>query len=147
LSYWVIWVIFAGRRTLSHPSPEQIMPAKTNGNTARGGITRKEAVRQALGALAKDASRADIQKFIKDKYGFEMTLDHISSCKSEIQKEKGAKKATVAGQSSATKQTSTKAASAARGGSISLRDIETVKDLVERVGADSLKKLIDVMAR
>jgi hypothetical protein len=38
-------------------------------------------------------------------------------------------------------------ASAARGGSISLRDIETVKDLVERVGADSLKKLIDVVAR
>jgi len=28
-----------------------------------------------------------------------------------------------------------------------LRDIETVKNLVERVGADSLKKLIDVMAR
>jgi len=28
-----------------------------------------------------------------------------------------------------------------------LKDIETVKDLVERVGAASLKKLIDVMAR
>jgi hypothetical protein len=30
---------------------------------------------------------------------------------------------------------------------IRLKDIETVKDLVERVGANSLKKLIDVMAR
>jgi hypothetical protein len=123
------------------------MPAKTNGSTARGGITRKEAVRQALGALAKDATRADIQKFIKDNYGFEITLDHISSCKSEIQKEKGSKKPAVARQPPVTKEVPTKAASAARGGSISLRDIETVKDLVERVGADSLKKLIDVMAR
>ena len=123
------------------------MPAKTNGSTARGGITRKEAVRQALGALAKDATRADIQKFIKDNYGFEITLDHISSCKSEIQKEKGSKKPAVARQPPVTKEVPTKAASAARGGSISLRDIETVKDLVERVGAVDLKKLIDVMAR
>jgi hypothetical protein len=123
------------------------MPAKTNESTAKGGITRKEAVRQALAALAKDATRADLQKFMKDHYGFEMTLDHISSCKSEIQKEKGHKKPAVVKQPPATKEVPTKAASAARGGSISLRDIETVKDLVERVGADSLKKLIDVMAR
>lgn len=123
------------------------MPAKTNESTAKGSITRKEAVRQALAALSKDATRADLQKFIKDKYGFEMTLDHISNCKGEIQKEKGHKKPAVASRVTARKQTPTKAASAARGDSISLRDIETVKDLVERVGADSLKKLIDVMAR
>jgi hypothetical protein len=123
------------------------MPAKTNGNTAKGGITRKEAVRQALAALPKDATRADIQKIIKDKYGFEMTLDHISSCKSELQKEKAHKKSAVASQLPATKEAPPKTTSAARGGAISLRDIETVKDLVERVGAVDLKKLIDVMAR
>jgi hypothetical protein len=123
------------------------MPAKTNGNTAKGGITRKEAVRQALAALSKDATRADIQKFIKDKYGFEMTLDHISNCKGEILKEKGHTKPAVASQPPATKGTPPKAASAGRGGAISLRDIETVKDLVEGVGAVDLKKLIDVMAR
>ncbi len=39
------------------------MTAKTNGNTAKGSITRKEAVRKALAALSKDASRADIQKW------------------------------------------------------------------------------------
>jgi hypothetical protein len=45
------------------------------------------------------------------------------------------------------KETPPKEASAARSGAISLRDIETVKDLVERVGAVNLKKLIDVLAR
>lgn len=53
----------------------------------------------------------------------------------------------MSSQPPATKEAPTKTALAARGGGISLRDIETVKDLVERVGADSLKKLIDVMAR
>ncbi len=123
------------------------MPAKSNGSTAKGGITRKEAVRQALARLSKDATRADIQKFIKDNYGFEMTLDHISNCKGEIQKEKGPKKPAVARQATATKEAPTQTASAARGGAISLRDIETVKDRVERIGAVDLKKLIDVMAR
>jgi hypothetical protein len=51
------------------------------------------------------------------------------------------------GQPVAAKKTPTKVAPAPQGGGISLRDIETVKDLVERVGADCLKKLIDVMAR
>jgi hypothetical protein len=36
---------------------------------------------------------------------------------------------------------------APRAGSISLDDIQAVKGLVGRVGADSLKKLVDVLAR
>jgi hypothetical protein len=105
------------------------------------GVTRKEAVRQALGTLGKDASRSDIQKFIKDKYSFEMNLDHISTCKGEIQKEQGHKK-TVA-----QKAEPKPLASAPPDSGISLKDIEAVKDLVERVGVASLKQLIDVMAR
>jgi hypothetical protein len=126
------------------------MAAKTNGTApekATGDITRKEAVRQALNTLSKDASRSDIQKFIKDKHGFEITLDHISSCKSEIQKEKGHPKPAVARPPTAQKQEPKKPASAPQDGGISLADIETVKDLVERVGAISLRKLIDVMVR
>jgi len=37
-----------------------------------------------LGKLGKDASRPGIQKFVKDTYGFHMTLDHISNCKDEL---------------------------------------------------------------
>ncbi len=102
--------------------------------------------RSRAGGWAPFARRLP-QKFIKDKYGFEMTLDHISNRKGEIQKEKGPKKPAVARQATATKEAPMQTASAARGGAISLRDIETVKDLVERVGAVDLKKLIDVMAR
>jgi hypothetical protein len=123
------------------------MAEKANGQAPKGGITRKEAVRQALGTLGKDATRSDIQKFIKDKYGFQMTLDHISNCKGEIRKEKGHKKPAVAKPPTVQKEKPKQPASVRQGSGISLTDIETVKDLVERVGAHSLKKLIDVMAR
>jgi hypothetical protein len=123
---------------------------------ANGGITKIDAVQQALSKLGKAASRPEIQKFVKDSYGLQMTLDHISNCKGELRKRKGpAKKAVaqqpakpaVSQQPAAQKQEPKKPASGSKGHAIGLDDIETVKDLVERVGAGSLRKLIDVMAR
>jgi hypothetical protein len=117
---------------------------------AAGGFTRMDAVRQALATLGKDATRADIQKFVKDQHGFAMTLDHISTCKGEIRKEKGRSKSALTKQPPATKVVSTQpapSAAARQAPGISLEDIETVKDLVDRVGATSLTKLISVMAR
>ena len=123
------------------------MADKTNATGPKGGITKMEAVRQALGKLGKDASRPDIQKFVKDTYGLQMTLDHISNCKGELRKKKGPAKTAVAQQSAAAKSEPKKPASGPKAHGISLEDIDTVKDLVERVGAGSLRKLIDVMSR
>jgi hypothetical protein len=50
-------------------------------------------------------------------------------------------------QPAAQKHEPKKPASGPKGHAIGLQDIDTVKDLVERVGAGSLRKLIDVMAR
>jgi hypothetical protein len=76
-----------------------------------------------------------------------MTLDHISNCKGELRKKKGPAKTAVAQRSAAAKSEPKKPASGPKADGISLTDIDTVKDLVERVGAGSLRKLIDVMAR
>ena len=126
------------------------MPAKTNGNTARGGITRKEAVRQALGALAKDASRADIQKFIKDKYGFEMTLDHISNYKSDIRRKsgKGKKRGRKPGPKPAAAGAAPKAAANSRRRShLSIQEADTLRRLLRDVEPGALKGMIDVLSR
>jgi hypothetical protein len=126
------------------------MANKTNGATpkkANGSITKIEAVKQALGKLGEAASRPNIQKFVKDHYGLQMTLDHISNCKGELRKRKGPAKTAVSQQPAAQKQEPKKPASGPKADGISLEDIDTVKDLVERVGAGSLRKLIDVMAR
>jgi hypothetical protein len=122
----------------------------TAATKAPNNITRKDAVRQALTTLGKDATRAQIQKFIKDQHGFAMTLDHISNCKGEIRKEKGRSKSAVTKRPSAAKAVSSPQAPSAparHAPGISLVDIETVKDLVDRIGAASLTKLIGVMAR
>ena len=121
------------------------MSEKGNGSAAKGGITKKEGVRQALAALGMDVARVEIQKFVKDHFGLEVNPDHISSCKSEILKAKGKKKPAAAKQHVIEKEHSPKSASAAH--SVSLDDIESVKHLVERVGADSLKKLIVMLAK
>jgi hypothetical protein len=118
------------------------MVDKTN-----GGITKIEAVGQAMAKLGKNASRPDIQKFLKDNYGLQITLDHISNCKGELRKRKGPAKKAVSPQPAAQKPEPKKPASGPKGHAIGLEDIATVKDLVERVGAGSLKQLIDVMAR
>jgi hypothetical protein len=124
------------------------MAEKNNGTApkkANGGITKIEAVRQALGKLGKDASRPDIQKFVKDNYGHQMTLDHISNCRGELRKRKGSSKTAVSQQPAAQKQEPKKPATGPKANSISLTDIETVKDLVERVGAGSLKGCLQMV--
>jgi hypothetical protein len=120
------------------------MAEKSNGNAAKGGVSKKEAVRQALSALGMEAPRLDLHKFIKEHYNLDMTLNHISSCKGEIQQEKKPKKAAMAAKPPAAKQEQPKPSDA---NSIRFEDIESVKNLVERVGADSLRKLIAMLAK
>jgi hypothetical protein len=121
---------------------------------APGTLTKKGAVRLAMQALGKDAKPTQIQEHIKQRYHLDMDLNHISTCKGEILRESGQPKPTPrkaapthrpAGKPAASPMTGAKHGDGVKG--INLRDIETIKDLVERVGAPSLRRLIDVMAR
>src|SRR5262249_47348832 len=76
-----------------HPGESPM--AKKTGTTAQaatGGITKQEAVRRALSALGKAASAKDIQKYVKETFGFEVTIEHIYNAKSNA-RERGKKKA------------------------------------------------------
>jgi hypothetical protein len=53
------------------------------------GLTKMEIVRRTISHLGRDAKLLQIQSDIKAKYGVEMTVKHISACKSEIQREVG----------------------------------------------------------
>jgi hypothetical protein len=130
---------------------------------ASGGITKKDAVEKGLGALGNAATPTQLQKHIRERYAIDMDLKHISTAKAKLLKAAGqnqpavhkpavvkppAKLPTVLKPSSRQKATGKAATSQGQGApGISLSDIDTVKDLVERVGAVRLKKLIDVMAR
>ncbi len=109
------------------------------------GITKKEAVRQSLEVLGWDTPRSDIAKHIKEHFGHDMDLDHISSCKGDIRREaKQKKKKAATTKSPAEKSETTKPLKSA---GISFDDIESVKSLVERVGADGLKRLIGMLSK
>ncbi len=116
------------------------MADKANGSTPQGGMTRIEAVRQALVTLGKDATRNDLQNFIKDNYGFQMTLGHISNCKGEIRKANSHRKPALAKPPTIQKEESKQAVPVRQGSDISLADIERVKDLVywQRLTAQGL---------
>jgi hypothetical protein len=110
---------------------------------AKKNMTKAEAVRRAVAELGRDAERTELQGHIKTKYGIEMSLNHIS-----VEKRKALKKPAAAkrpAQVSAARTAEPKPA--ANRHAVSLNDIAATKSLVERVGADSLKELIDVLAR
>jgi hypothetical protein len=125
-------------------------------------ITKMDAVRQALSALGKKVLLLQVRDYVKQHFGVEMTGDQVSVCKGKIlhQRLRAAKATAKAATKSAapkravakpSTQTSvakntTPTRPAPQGNGISLDDIETVKALVERVGAGSLRKLIDLMA-
>ena len=121
-------------------------------------MTKKEAVVRSLGDLGKAATPTQLQAHIKNRYGFVMTLKHLSTAKAKILREGVSSKPAAAkplaqqpaGQKTIVRKEESKKAAMSQGSGmrgINLKDIETVKDLVERIGASNLRKLIDVMAR
>jgi hypothetical protein len=135
-------------------------------------LPKIEAVRRAMTALGKEASRADIQGYVRQKFGIKIGLDHISNCKGDLAK-RAAKTTTPVGRGSAAAKPAagpaasgktsapesraaqptpvTPARAVAGNGSsrasILLEDVLTAKILIDRVGAGPLKILIDGLAK
>jgi hypothetical protein len=126
------------------------MAEKTGTQRASGsnGITKMEAVRRALKAMGRDAKPAAMQPFIKREFGVEMSTDHISTYKGSILKAAGKTKKAAMKQPTAAAAVTPKAeVKPVAVGGVSLHDLQVVKDLVGRVGANALRALIDLFAR
>jgi hypothetical protein len=140
------------------------MADKTNSTSAEptsqaAAPTKVEAVGRAMAALGEDASRSDIQSYVKQHFGYEMSIDHISNCKSQVQKKAGGSKGKKKSRRKAKKAPVAKAAAkttpapkaAAYGGSskhgLTLKDVEITRDLLGRVGAAQLRSLIQLMTK
>jgi heme-binding NEAT domain protein len=121
------------------------------------GTTKKEAVEQGLAELGSTAMPTQLRNYIQEHYHIDMDLNQISAAKSKILKaaasssppvpKPAAPKPSTKPQPAGSKPVAGKAEIEKGTQEISLRDIEAVKNLVERVGTTSLKMLIDVMAR
>jgi hypothetical protein len=133
--------------------------AKTKKKTRAGGITKIEAVWRALGDLGSEAKAAQIQQYIKDKFGIDMSVDHITTNKGKIRRGEAGPRTAVAtpaaAPATADQKTEPKKATlkppAIKGGDgqangIPLNDILYVKQLVGRFGPHQMHTLIDAFA-
>jgi hypothetical protein len=101
-------------------------------------ITKMDAVRQALNELGRNAMPRDIQKHIREKHGVHMEPAMISNYKSSL---KGGNKSALLRRSAARPR------AAVSGGGFSMRDIEAVKQVMDKIGADKVQQLAQVLGK
>ena len=104
---------------------------------SNGGPNKTQMVVQALQELGAEAPPKEIQSHVLDKHGVELSTTMISSYKSNILKKQG-------GGGGGGRRGG---GAAGAGGSVGLRDLATLRDLIDRVGAAELQQLIKVLAR
>ncbi len=95
-----------------------------------GKVTQKSMVHAALSEKGWKVRAVELQTFIKEKYNVELAINIISNYKSVIKKEggKGAKRGPK------TKHQ----------GGVQFKDLEAVQGMVSRLGADQVKKLVEM---
>ncbi len=102
----------------------------------------------ALKEKGWDAKPVDLKPFIKERYGLDMTAEHITTCKSKARNKAPAKKpAPKVAAKPAPEPAKATASRAVNGRSgFSLEDIQAVRGLIGRIGAEPLRQLIDVLS-
>src|SRR5436190_20377771 len=65
---------------------EQPRKKKKRKGRKSGKVNKMEAVRRALAELGPDAKPKQIQTYVKDEFKVDMTTDHISTYKRDIQR-------------------------------------------------------------
>jgi hypothetical protein len=115
------------------------IPNKQPATMAVGtGITKIEAVRRALAELGPDAMPLKIKGYLKRNFRIDMEPQNISNYKSTL---KAAEKSAPILQPEAKPATTTAA------GGFSLEDIEAVKEVADRIGAEKVRQLAEVLSK
>ncbi len=114
--------------------PRSIPKNRANGAT----ITKMEGVRRALAELGKEAAPKQIQDFLKSKFGINMEPSMISNYKSSLKS---------AGKTAISRKPGKPAATPSATGGITLEDVRAVKDVVDKIGADKVRQLADVLGK
>jgi hypothetical protein len=144
------------------PTPASAEANGAAGQAPQGKVNQMAAMRRALAELGNDAAVPRLQAFLKDNLGTEMSAKRIASYRGKILRKAAKKPAAPTSEANkevmatrspaeqnrvaATPAPAPTAAVHGTGG-IGLDDILTAKALVERVGAEQLRSLIEVLAR
>ncbi|MBN9522051.1 hypothetical protein J0H58_26635 [bacterium] len=109
---------------------------------ATGGAehTQADMVRAALSELGPRAKPQAIHDFIKEKFGREVTKGIISNYKSTMKK-----KGLIPGRRGPGRPPREAGGGGAGGGTVRIDDLEAVRGLVARIGADQVVRLVKVL--
>ena len=127
---------------------EPAATAQGQGNGGGGRVNKMDCVRQALTELGNDAQPKDIQDFLKRKFGLDMNTKFISTYKGSILREAAKKGGGARLQTARAPAPAPNAPlkAAGRNGGIGVEDIRAVKGLVDKIGAEAVKELADVLS-
>jgi hypothetical protein len=100
--------------------------ARTKGDEKKP--SQMSMVRQALQDMGGDAKPLEMQAHIKDKFDVELPANIISNYKSQIKRKEG-----LSG------------SGRGRKAGLQVEDFETIRKLVTRLGADQVKRLVEVV--
>jgi hypothetical protein len=120
--------------------------AKPAGRKKGKGVNKMQRVREALAELGNDAQPKDIQDLLKRKFNLEMNTKFISTYKGSILREAAKKGGPVRQAAAKAPAPKTSIKVAGKNGGISVEDIRAVKGLVDKIGAEAVKGLADVLS-
>ena len=127
-------------------SPAKTSPAQTVAPNGKA-LSKMEAVRRILGESGNDTKPIDIQDQLKKKFNIKMDPSVISNYKSSIIRLGVPKKKMGRPKGSKNGQAAVAHSPVKSGSSISIDDILAVKALAEKLGADKLRQLAEVLAK
>jgi len=108
--------------------------------------SKMEAVRRAMDSQGYEASPLEIQQFVKDNFGHDMTANMVSSYKSSIRREAGLKgKRKKRGRPRKDGVTTAAPATTSFHDAVPWKDIRTIKDIAGRIGKKGLRELVELL--
>jgi hypothetical protein len=101
--------------------------AKNKADSGAEKVTQKGMVLAALQEKGWEAGPRELQEAIKSKFDYNMAVNYISNYKSQLKKENGKG-----------------GGRRGRKGGAQFSDLEAVRELVDRLGADQVRKLVEM---
>jgi hypothetical protein len=115
------------------------LPNKQSTSAADGsGMTKFEAVRRALAELGPDAMPLSIKDYLRKNFGIDMEPQNISNYKSTLK---------ASERRAPNRQREAKGAAETSTGGFSLEEIQAVKEVADRIGADKVRQLAQVLSK
>jgi hypothetical protein len=109
------------------------------------GMNKMEAVRQGLSDLGKDAMPKQLQPHIKQKYGIDMSVDHVSTYKSLILRRKAKRKPATPTKDSANGAARAAQAAPKKAASSLSDQVAMLKAVANSIGKEEAKKILDLL--